>query len=245
VKLSRYNALADKADRSDEADDPADDMRIGIAPMDWSRGPTTRQAIRKRAGVLTVHGINTQGHWQDDLSTWLQDAGYLCSRVTYGDILLKSIFPWTMNRILSRVELRYNELRRRGLDVSVIAHSFGSLIVGNLLWRKPSVQFERAVLYGSTLSRTFPWRECIARDQCGEILHEVGGRDVWPWFAPVGFALHPQSGWSGVKGFKNPPSNMTQRVYSGAGHSDLQSEAHFQRTWIPFVARGASALPPH
>ncbi|MEA2336348.1 MAG: hypothetical protein QOE82_355 [Thermoanaerobaculia bacterium] len=198
--------------------------------------------LRKRGGILTVHGINTVGKWQDDVSTWIQDAGFLCSRVTYGRILFTSPFPFALTHALELVEERYNELRRRQLSVSVIAHSFGSLTVGNLLFRKPSLKFDRLVLYGSVLSPTFPWRACAANGQVHEILHEMGGQDIWPWFAPAGFILQKQSGWSGVRGFRNPPRCMTELFHAGSGHSDLQSEEHFKTVWIPFLVHGPAAV---
>lgn len=222
MRLNRYNELASTVDAKDEG----------------SGSP----ALRKRGGIITVHGINTIGKWQDDVSTWIQDAGYLCSRVTYGRILFTSPFPFALRKALDSVEERYNELRRRALEVSVIAHSFGSLTVGNLLFRKPSIKFRRMVLYGSVLSPRFPWRACAANGQVHEILHEIGGRDVWPWFAPVSFLLQKQSGWSGVRGFRNPPPCMTELLHSGSGHSDLQSEEHFKSVWIPFLVQGPAAV---
>lgn len=222
MRLNRYNELAATVDAQHEG----------------SGSP----ALRKRGGIVTVHGINTIGKWQDDVSTWIQDAGFLCSRVTYGRILFTAPFPFALTRALERVEERYNELRRRQLDVSVIAHSFGSLTVGNLLFRKPSLKFKRVVLYGSVLSPRFPWRTCVENGQVHEILHEIGGRDVWPWLAPVGFMLQKQSGWSGVRGFRNPPRCMTQLFHAGSGHSDLQSEEHFKSVWIPFLVHGPRAV---
>jgi hypothetical protein len=221
MRLNRYNAIA---------------ATVEAAPDGAS------SALRKRGGIITIHGINTIGKWQDDVSTWIQDAGFLCSRVTYGRILFSAPFPFALTTALDRVEERYNELRRRKLNVSVIAHSFGSLTLGNLLYRKPSLTFHRIVLYGSVLSPKFPWRDCEINGQVTEVLHEVGGRDIWPWFAPVGFLLHSQSGWSGVRGFKNPPACVTELFHRGSGHSDLQSEEHFQRVWIPFLVNGPSAV---
>jgi hypothetical protein len=221
MRLNRYNAIAEAVE------------------LDAPNGPS---ALRKRGGIITIHGINTIGKWQDDVSTWIQDAGFLCSRVTYGRILLSAPFPWALTKAIARAEERYNELRRRKLNVSVIAHSFGSLTLGNLLYRKPSLTFHRIVLYGSVLSPTFPWRKCEVNGQVNEILHEMGGRDIWPWFAPVGFLLHPQAGWSGVRGFRKPPRCLTELLHEGSGHSDLQSEEHFRRVWIPFLVNGPPAV---
>lgn len=124
-------------------------------------------AIRKRGGILTIHGINTQRHWQDDLATWVQDAGFRYSRVTYGHIL-KSLLPWQLNSVIARIEQRYNELRRRDLAVSAIAHSFGTLALGNYLWRKP-----RSGLRNDPVEGSYPGRTISAPKQRA---HHVAGR---------------------------------------------------------------------
>lgn len=222
MKLAEYNAIAEQLDEA-AADDAA-------------------PAIRKRGAILTVHGINTNGQWMDDLSAWIQDAGFRYSRVTYGKILLRSALPAVMDDVLKIMERRYNEQRRRRLDVSIIAHSYGSLATGLLLWRKPTVVLRRVVLYGSILSRRYPWAERFANGQIQDVLHEVGGSDIWPWFAPFFFRLHRQVGWSGVLGFRNRSEQIFECHHPGVRHSDLQSEEHFKRAWIPFIADGPSAI---
>lgn len=200
---------------------------------------------QKRGAILTVHGINTIGDWQDNLADWVQDAGFHYSRTTYGKILLTSPFPFALTRAMERVQVRYDELLKRNLPVSAIAHSFGTLALGHLLWRRPSTIFHRIVLYGSVLSRRYPWCGRLERGQVKDVLHEVAGRDPWPWLAPIGFILHRHSGWAGVRAFRNPPPAVLQTYSDGSGHSDLQTPAHFSRVWIPFIAEGSSAVREH
>ena len=222
MRLKRLNDLAQRIELSGSAADPP--------------------AVRKRGAIISIHGINTLGHWQDDLATWVQDAGFMYSRVTYGYVLLRSVLPWKLTSVVTRIEQRYNELRRRDLEVSVVAHSYGTLAIGNFLWRKPSAKLHRLILYGATLSRKFPWVECHRRQQFTNVLNEVGLRDPWPWLGPAFFLLHPQVGWAGVRGFEKPPPCVSQCFYSGSGHSDLQSEEHFRRVWIPFISEGPEAI---
>jgi hypothetical protein len=197
---------------------------------------------KKRGAVLSVHGIRTIGEWQDNLADWVQDAGFHYARTTYGNILWTSPLPPALTYAMGQLQHRYDELLKRQLPISAIAHSFGTLALGHLLWRRPSTQFHRVILYGSVLSPKYPWLDCATRHQVNDVLHEIAGQDIWPWLAPLAFVLHRKSGWSGVRGFRRPPANVVQTYSAGSGHSDLQTPAHFRRIWIPFIAEGPSAL---
>jgi alpha-beta hydrolase superfamily lysophospholipase len=123
--------------------------------------PEGDSAVFKRGAIISVHGINTIGEWQDDLSLWVQEAGYFTARVGYEKIFLKAPLPSQRNEVVERIGKAHERFRERGVPVSVIAHSYGSCALGYFLLRNPAAQLRGVVLYGSILRRKFPWSMCV------------------------------------------------------------------------------------
>lgn len=207
-------------------------------------GRRKKRSVEKKGAIITAHGIWTEGHWQEGVSLWIQKANFIAGRVDYGNHLLTTPLPFQMTRAVRRMEETYNRL---SLDykgqISIIAHSYGSLAVANLLARKPSIKFKRIILYGSVIDHEYPWPTVYDNEQFVELLHEFGGNDIYPKIAPWGFYLIRNSGNSGAYGFDaNALECFHQFRYPDAQHSDLQTLDHFRDVWIPFIDRGCSAL---
>lgn len=204
--------------------------------------PEGESAVFKRGAIISVHGINTIGEWQDDLSLWVQEAGYFTARVGYEKIFFKAPLPSQRNEVVRRIGTTYERFRERGLPVSVIAHSYGSCALGYFLLRNPSAQLHGIVLYGSILSRKFPWAMCAEREQLRHVLLEIGTADWLPWMARLALPFFGQVGLGGACGFKSAPECVYTARYPGVRHSDLQTPAHFTRVWIPFISDGRDAI---
>jgi len=65
---------------------------------------------------------------------------------------------------------------------SIIAHSFGTYVVAEILREKFTMQAERVIFCGSVLRYDFPFEQIDGRFK-GEIINEVGTADPWPALA--------------------------------------------------------------
>jgi pimeloyl-ACP methyl ester carboxylesterase len=91
----------------------------------------------------------------------------------------------------------------------VIAHSFGSYLVGRLLKKFPDVRLRKTVFVSTVLPRRFPWeRIFLERPWCAEntvVRSEFGTADVIVWLAGLTTWFARDIGNAGSRGFFNNP----------------------------------------
>jgi pimeloyl-ACP methyl ester carboxylesterase len=196
--------------------------------------------------MLLIHGMNTRGEWQQRVAFiqgLMGETSPICI-YKYGIKRIEPFFGFLQNSRLSQFLLKYRQARelarRNGLDEppDVIAHSFGTLIIGNALRKDPSVTFGKILLCGSILPPDFEWSQFIEKDRVEMVLNHIGGKDSW---ARIAVRAIPHSGPSGRIGFLESPSNrdrMFNVLYRDYGHSDFFKEElydnHFMAVWRPF-----------
>jgi uncharacterized CHY-type Zn-finger protein len=193
--------------------------------------------------VLTLHGMNTQGVWQEDLN-------WLVSR-SYGRMVPVAIYKYGIVRpgavlkfrqriltrgLVSRIRRLTGETTAAGFGQipDVIAHSFGTWLLGHALRANPTLQVGRVILTGCILRPDFEWEEMINRGQVQAVLCHVATKDFW---AGISHFVIPDSGPSGRRGF-NDRLNVLHAARS-AGHSDFFKEKVmpelFAHVWQPFL----------
>ncbi|MEJ1966428.1 MAG: alpha/beta fold hydrolase [Gammaproteobacteria bacterium] len=147
--------------------------------------------------VVLLHGIRTRGVWQKQLTPTLSAAGFLPHPLDYGNFGAGALVaPWARRR---QVEWLHNELDKiaestRSERVSVIAHSFGTYMVGEVLRKYPQHRFDKLILTGSILPTDYPWAEKLDDWQVSFVHNEHGSLDPWPNRA----RMLPSAGASGV-----------------------------------------------
>lgn len=198
-----------------------------------------------REPLILVHGINSDGAWQDRLRG-VFDPHFRCVFVRYSHY--RWIFgsqvafePWVwMLGVPAAVVIGYvvglwrgalamgavaalahfstpvrraaalalfkgkiARYTRPGERPSLIAHSFGTFLTGQLLKRHPGVRLENVVLTGTVLAEDYDWRELLDRDPPGvrHVRNEVGLKDPVPVVARFGRRTIPGVGGAGRGGF--------------------------------------------
>ena len=171
--------------------------------------------------ICPLHGIRTLAVWQKGLSDLAGSYGWVCrlDRWSYGRFSLLAFFtPWSREATLGWLRRQYDAethdrrlLIEKGQAPSVVAHSFGTYILGYTLLRFDFIRFNKVILCGSILPRDFPWDQLIARGQVQAVRNEFGVRDPWVkwvrWFVrgtgpsgAVGFTCTaPAAGAGGVR----------------------------------------------
>ncbi len=219
----------------------------------WAKLPPIHSdASEESAGtkvICPLHGIRTHAAWQRGLSDLLGSRGWICrlDRWSYGRFSLLAFFtPWTREGKLGWFREQYDaEIHDRRLDIeqgqipSVVAHSFGTFILGYTLLRFDFIRVNKVILCGSILPTDFPWDRLIDRGQVQAVRNEYGVRDPWvkraSWFVRG-------AGSSGSSGFTHAHERLEQEEFD-YDHGEYFGKDHMEDRWLPFLSRPLAVIP--
>jgi len=211
------------------------------SPADSSAATTDRESDKANIPPLKVicplHGIRTLAAWQKGLSDLAGNHGWDCrlGRWSYGRFsLLAFLTPWSREAKLAWLREQYDQemhdgrlLIGEGQTPSMVAHSFGTYILGYTLLRFDFIRFNKVILCGSILPRDFPWDKLIERGQVQAVRNEFGVRD--PWVKRVGCFVRG-AGPSGAYGFTCKHERLKQEKFE-YDHSVSVRDNHSCRAW--------------
>jgi hypothetical protein len=199
--------------------------------------------------ICPLHGIRTLAVWQKGLSDLASSRGWACrlDRWSYGRFSLLAFFmPLTREAKLNWLRRQYDaEIHDRRLDIeqgqtpSVVAHSFGTYILGYTLLRFDFIRFNKVILCGSILPADFPWDRLIERGQVQAVRNEYGVRD--PWVRWVRWFVRG-TGPSGASGFTCRHDRLEQEEFE-YDHGDYFGIDHMEDRWLPFLNRPLEEIP--
>jgi hypothetical protein len=159
---------------------------------------------------------------------------------------LAFLTPWTREAKLNWLRRQYDaEIHDRRLDIeqgqipSVVAHSFGTYILGYTLLRFDFIRFNKVILCGSILPSDFPWDKLIERGQVQAVRNEYGVRD--PWVKRVRWFVRG-TGPSGASGFTCQHAGLEQEEFE-YDHGDYFGIDHMEDRWIPFLNKPLAEIP--
>jgi hypothetical protein len=251
------------------ADDTGVCPHCNRAFTDCGPGPEERvhytreaEAGRSVPWVLVLHGMNTRGSWQEELS-WLIATTYGRSVPVfiykYGRVLTGVLLGWRRRSLIRKLSRRINHLAgereedRLGPRPDVIPHSFGTWILGHMLastdLELADLAVGRVVLLGSILRPSFSWGDVVARGRAEAVLNHYGTNDYW---AGLGGYVIYDAGPSGRRGFDHiVESEDDQRIINreapGFGHSTFfqidQMRKVYLDSWKPFLTQPLALLP--
>lgn len=205
---------------------------------------------RDPSWVLVVHGMNTTGPWQEELS-WLCATTYSRSLPVfiykYGKVRPGAILKWRQAHLAQRLSERMVFLSsvygsNHDPRPDVIAHSLGTLLLGEVLMRHAEIRVGRVILAGSILRPDFEWDRLIKRGQVEAVLNHCAEHDRW---VPVAPFVIPGSGPSGTRGFA--VDEVVHRHEPKFGHSSFFEKARmdgiYRDVWDAFLTRPSGRLP--
>lgn len=227
--------------------------------------PTTAATPSTRGPrvLIPLHGIRTRADWQKALSDLAQmrvgqdgRAKWICTLRgwSFGYFpFLWLLMPWLRNGKAPWFLRQYEAtvLHRdypAGTLPSVVAHSFGTYILASALERYPYLHFDRVVLCGSILPRSFDWSKYIKNGQVRAVRNEPSTRDIWCRLAPLAVG---ETGRSGTRGFCGDWTETRRGAQPDAwsvahsreqetfklAHSEMFSDMHMSTCWFPFLER--------
>ena len=117
--------------------------------------------------MVTIHGIRTRGQWQKQITPYLARYGLVPYHIDYGWFrAFRFFFPWWRKKQIQKVRVELRSLLEKAETprVSIIAHSFGTLIAMECLKSdNGDLRYDRVVLTGSIVPRDFDWKSTFER----------------------------------------------------------------------------------
>jgi hypothetical protein len=203
-------------------------------------GSSQTEAVDAFQVVLLIHGIRTQADWGPMVRSKLEVPGQIeVIPIKYGYFdAFRFWFPfWTrykpMERVYVQIRVALLKYRRAypNAKLSIIAQSFGTYVVGEIMKRDFKLQIHRLILCGSVLPRDFPWHQIPGRyDE--KVVNECGKSDIWPVLAQ---SCSWGYGASGTHGFG--VVLVKDRFHEG-GHGQYFKPEFVEKYWEPFIRRG-------
>lgn len=176
--------------------------------------------------VVTVHGMNTNGAWQEEYVWRLAKLyGYSIPNVLYkyGNIKVSPFIPRRRAYFVRRLA---ENLKRFSADANesgyggrpdVIAHSLGTWLLYKALESDKDIKIGRLILTGSIIPPNFDWKPLIETKRVEAVLCHHAGKDVVVRMAQYGIS---NSGPSGHRGF-NDKETVIHKYQPLFRHSDF------------------------
>lgn len=187
--------------------------------------------------VVLIHGIRDHALWQSSIRECLENSGFTVELTNYErfDVIRFLLpFQYFRNKVIDRISSQVEQINvlHTGKKISFVAHSFGTLIITEIMRRRFNFRAHRIILCGSVVKYDFPF------EQVGErfvlpVLNEVGTRDIWPAIAQ---SITTGYGAAGSFGFRRP--HVRDRWHDKATHGTFLTSKFCRKYWVPFLKSG-------
>lgn len=195
---------------------------------------------QKNGLIIALHGIMSDAEWLIKLAPIASSNNWIYSPFYYGkkypNILLSD--SEKMKMLEEFREFVKNTSDKYSMKPNIIAHSFGTYIVGNYLKSfnfEPPIKFKNIIFAGSILATNFPWKECIEKESVKSIYNEVTTNDPWvPHIKKTSWLKEDKLfGPAGTEGFTDKHDRIINNKSSAFDHSNMLNEDIFENIWIP------------
>ncbi len=196
--------------------------------------------------VIATHGIRTSAKWQKTIGEILGDNHIRFRLHDYGYYgIHRFLRPSINEKMVDKFYETYQSIVREHSETvdlnnfakrpSIIAHSFGTYLVGYSMLKYEDMRYDKIILCGSILPYDFDWWTLFVRDQVNFVRNEYGRKDIWAKTAKM---IIPRTGDSGARGFKATRTNfLEQHCFDYFKHSDYFSRSHVDTHWMPCLKR--------
>lgn len=186
--------------------------------------------------ILITHGIYSTASWGEQLNRFFVRNGMDATVIRYDftyliNLLLNKFF---IGKAVTELYEAYNYVRktRPHQEVSVVAHSHGTLAFSKLFETYPDVSLDKIIFVGSIVCSNYDWSSLIRNGRVSSVLNECGDRDLAVAFAEC----IPGTGVSGVSFFSRSNDRIHNRMHKSTGHSGLLKRKDvWEKDWLPFI----------
>ena len=194
--------------------------------------------------LVTVHGLLTNAAWNSDVMPIFSSQGWIVAPFSYGfqtpEILLSgSGRREVLNKFRDWIYDVHRTYGGGSTPISLIAHSFGTYIVGAYLHgfnEVPPVTFESVILTGSILTEDYDWESCVGK-KVGRVRNEIAPNDQWVKWMPKKnwLGLDPLFGQAGVKEFNSKSRILSQCENTIFDHNNVIRRDVINQMRLPYL----------
>jgi hypothetical protein len=187
---------------------------------------------------ITIHGIRTQGKWQEDIDNNLKSKfnGIVCKNYKYNYFsAIKLLLPNFRNKVIADFKEKLIELLDETPNAKVIffAHSFGTYILLKALEQLPKdvdIRIEKIILAGCVLKEDYDFKTLNSVVDKSRIINDCGFNDgilLLSKYFCVDMGMAGRSGFVGI-GFNN-------RYFKGRHDFFYKIDNFIENYWIPVI----------
>lgn len=207
----------------------------------------------KKGIIVSIHGLLSTAEWNNEIAPIASGDDWIFAPYTYDtnnpDLLFR---PGKRSKVVDDFrEWIYGLQRRFEGDISIIAHSFGTYIIGAYLdgfdnGESPPVSFNSVVLTGSILNKNFDWEKYRGLS-VGSVYNTIAPNDEFVKFMPSTklkkyIGMSNIFGKAGTEGFDSKSSMLTQSSYNILSHTNSIKRDIIETKWMPYLNAKKSAL---
>lgn len=190
--------------------------------------------------VYSVHGINTNGEWQNSFDEYLNDqkevvVSHFPYKYQYYPIYSFLLPPLRTNEVKRMIsDLEYCARRAPNSVVHLVGHSFGTYVICEALKKIPQENCPKIgnlILINSVLKSSYDFSHIVSKHKIENINCECAINDRILVLSQI-FALG--LGMGGRMGFKGGLYKTVQNRFFKGGHSDLFCSTKFS-DWLNII----------
>jgi hypothetical protein len=201
----------------------------------------------KNGLLISVHGLLSRSEWMKEIAPIASSQGWIYAPYVYEINDPGLLFSEKKRRYVvdGFREWAYDIMNRYSVpSVSVIAHSFGTYIVGAYLNgfdinEFPPVTFDSIILTGSILKSNFDW-EKFRGISVGKVYNMIAPNDEYVKYMPETdlkkvLGMSATFGSAGLKGFSQQSNLIVQSTNSIFTHTNTIKRDIIETKWMPFI----------
>jgi tetratricopeptide (TPR) repeat protein len=217
---------------------------------DRMQAPNAERPEKDPHLVITVHGIRTNGTWQDDLKKLLEAAepGIMVANFKYryfsSIAFLIPPLRWVMARQFRKFFVHAVQAAPENARIDLVAHSFGTYLAASALRSIPERRGLNTIIFaGSVLSPTFPWYKYLNAHTVKRLINECGWNDSILLLCQFTALMMGMAGRVGFTGLNS--ASFVNRYYRFGHGGYFDAEQRFMsENWVPLLTTEAP-VPPH
>jgi len=197
---------------------------------------------QKKGVIIALHGILSDAEWLLKLAPIASSDNWIYAPFFYGKkypniLVSKSEKMALLEEFREFINKIYDKYQ---MEPNIIAHSFGTYIIGNYLKAfncEPPVSLKNIIFSGSILAKDFPWDKCIKNNAVRTIYNEVSANDKWvPHIEKTSWLVSDELfGLAGTEGFTCNHDRVMNNHSLAFNHNNMLNEDIFEKIWLPHL----------
>lgn len=210
--------------------------------------------LNEREGIIvSIHGLLSRAEWNKEIAPIVSAEGWILAPYIYDTNKTDLLFNNDKRKkvVDDFREWIYDLKKRYDYNISIIAHSFGTYIIGAYLEgfdekEFPPVSFDGIVLTGSILNSNFNWEKHRGRN-VGRVYNNIAPNDEFVKYMPKNdwkklLGMSSLFGQAGVDGFNQVTDMLIQSTNPIFSHTNTIRRDVIESKWMPFFKASKDSL---